>query len=214
MEFHDLKVGLCIHADYDDDIMEGVITDIVKNDVYVTWFRNYGSSYFSESVKYGTIPYINTCISSNSWRLSPNPHFCKIENLYDILKKYIKQDNIELLAISEDDETSFIYLKNGNKLLEIVVCNGYNMPVIRIEEIEDLNDMHLTLASYLIYKNVKIFNFYETLYGVIFHDKNKYIQLTILQANPDTIIANVASTDCSKELFSDDEFFEYIKSKF
>lgn len=212
-EMNNLKIGQCITNPYGlYSYDEGVIVNI-KNNIYdIIWLKksSISGNYFSEYEHYDTLS-IKRCIFQEKWILTPIPHFCKMENLYNILNKYTDDGYFNLFGINrilKIDENNFytsgytdaIYLiTNKNTILEIIICyaedkHSIEEPIIWINEFYNIEDILFLKISNSNYESkyyhcndivrVKIEHKVLDFYGILLSYDNKYfisISTTIKQ---------------------------------
>lgn len=188
-----LTNGICIIGKINSVIYEGVILDYdyAFYKYIVMWFvmNSDDNLYYSyqRSMKFSDIENLDYAYS---------PHFCKIKNIYEVLKKY-DNNNMLLLGYStingtDEFQTDFLYLKiNQNLFLELVICYPKKSmkyqdqdAVIWINEYHNIQQFHLNNGNYYFgdFIPVDIEDARDTLStfnGVKFIDKKQHLQIGI-----------------------------------
>lgn len=144
-----VKIGDCITINNFLGIKEGVVTDIADSFIDVLWFsidKRDNKYYFYRSTELLK----EIC---NNYELSPTPHFCSIQNLYQNFLKFLKTDTeneVQLLGMNKINKESIItyfrinemYLEIGCLLSEQYL--GYNdLNYVYINESYNLNSLNI-----------------------------------------------------------------------
>lgn len=159
IDFENFGIGTCVIQYIDDGIAEGVVVEIKDKECIILWFDQHLNAMNSDHVAVFEKKYDIT--KNMSWQYAIIPHFCKIENLYSILRKYSYHNYFYLLGvgISSKDERNqynkvdFVYLKTlNNTYLEIMICYRYlhmwtGEPIIWINEYKNLNQLNFYITT-------------------------------------------------------------------
>lgn len=203
----DLKRGVCIVEQTDNLYREGVIMYInsfydceknCKKICYdILWFiRNIkDNTFFTE---YDRVSFNQIC----DLDLAIIPHFCSINNLYFVLKRYTELGAFKGVSVSktyydnyyddkeENPKNTFLHLKTiQNTFIEIVIHDptslfeDYENPYVWVNEFDSVNELSLNSDLYGNYsKNVSLIELSNNNLGEIenlLFDFDKYNQITI-----------------------------------
>lgn len=165
MKREELKLGGCVSVPSNENYIEGVIVDLdtftmtvryLSEDLYITDGKHYYS--YAPNLEY-----------------VPVSHFCKLENLYEVLMKYCQKehtDKIQLLGFVLDQKIS--YYKIGNMYLEIVSFSEFDtrFPLhVYIKEVSDIEDFDIPDTDIPDYESL-YFVLEETRYLDILNNKD------------------------------------------
>lgn len=126
MNYNELKVGYCLVEDTDFFYSEGVILNIYNNRFDVLFFMYNKNKKSYEFLTIRGMSYKDI----SKYKIALYPHFCKIENIDKIFRKYLKQsdgslsiNHLKLLGICEINDMAIIaYFKPSDVMYLEIAC--------------------------------------------------------------------------------------------
>lgn len=143
MKFNDLKVGDAFVYEKKDCIIEGIVLKVEK--------------YYLDSLSYiswedGSFSFKRLCFKIDDEKeiQYANNHFCKLENLYETVKKYVQYNGIKdnyykLLGLRVNTEkyNCVAYFKTKHMYFEITSIKKNAVPFVYIKEASSLNELNI-----------------------------------------------------------------------
>lgn len=145
------KVGTCLYWETDKEIHEGVIYNIFSSPsgdrCDILWFVKFKNR--PDSCRFSTMNSFHVDSMDSLFQFAPVPHFCKVENLYDVI---CKQDTnlINFLGLSTYHSTgiSMSYFKTQNHYFQIIALSTHTFmekgmsTYVYVQEADSLDELY------------------------------------------------------------------------